>query len=152
MMTFILTVVSELSVYRLIGQETSTSSCPILSFLSFALSHRPYSVYFSSFHRRKVLDYRIWTSWMSKTRFPYGFEVYNRNESSMCLEAPGGELDSEQNDKTSVDRIHSLPWYVQDKVNAWMMISTPTIFKNAPSFQVQHPHPFLPQPHAFPPR
>ena len=46
---------------------------------------------------------------MSKTRFPYGFEVYNRNEPSMCLEAPGGELDSKQDDKTSVDRIHSLP-------------------------------------------
>ena len=26
---------------------------------------------------------------MSKTRFLCGFEVYNRNESSMCLEEPG---------------------------------------------------------------
>lgn len=30
------------------------------------------------------------------------------------------------------------------------MISTPTIFKNASSFQVQHPHPFLPQPYSMP--
>ena len=46
---------------------------------------------------------------MSKTRLFYGFEVYNGNESSMCLEALGVELDSKLEDKISVDRIHSLP-------------------------------------------